>query len=211
MTAGRLVRWSSMAAGTFVFLYLLTWLSSMPMAQKGTDGSLLRLSWKAVPERIEVCRELSDEELAKLAEHMRQRVRCDGRFATYTLRVEVDGQAVHEGIVRGAGLRHDRPMFLLHEIGMNPGEHRLRVVFERREKTDGDSAIHGPAERARADTGLYLGRAEREVVERERRAQAAIPSYVELDTVLTFLPERALVVTFDAERRVFQVLNELPR
>lgn len=208
MTAGRLARLTLMVAGTVVFLYLMTQLSSVPMAQGVSEGALLRLSWKAVPERIEVCRELSEEELAKLAEHMRQRVRCDGRFATYTLRVEVDERAVHEGIVRGAGLRNDRPMFLLHEIGMNPGEHRLRVTFARREKTIGDSTAHM---RVGADTGLYPGRAEREVVERERRAQAAIPSYVELDTMLTFLPERALVVSFDAERRMFQVLSELPR
>lgn len=211
MTAGRLARLTLMVAGTVVFLYLMTQLSSVPMAQGVSEGALLRLSWKAVPERIEVCRELSEEELAKLAEHMRQRVRCDGRFATYTLRVEVDERAVHEGIVRGAGLRNDRPMFLLHEIGMNPGEHRLRVVFQRREKSNGESALHTSVSGARADTGLYPGRAEREVVERERRAQAAIPSYVELDTVLTFLPERALVVSFDAERRMFQVLSELPR
>ena len=71
---------------------------------------------------------------------MRQRVECDGRFATYTLRVESDGQVIGETVVHGAGLRHDRPLYLLREYDVAPGVHRVRVSFTRREKTDDGGA-----------------------------------------------------------------------
>ena len=65
----------------------MAWLSDAPVPLAGSTAAGLRLSWSARPERIETCREVSAEELAKLGEHMRQRVECEGRFASYLLRV----------------------------------------------------------------------------------------------------------------------------
>jgi hypothetical protein len=160
-----------------------------------------------------VCRTLSAAELAEREEHMRQRMECDGRFATYALRVEVDGRMVHESILRGAGLRHDRPIYLLREIDLTPGDHHLHISFTRREKTDDDDdhdAVARPVA-VETDTGVFAGRAQREVVERSRRARAAIPAKLELDTTVSFLPHRAVVASFDPERRAFRLLGEPPR
>jgi hypothetical protein len=153
-----------------------------------------------------VCRTLSAEELAQRAEHMRQRVECEGRFATYALRVTVDGQLAGEDVVRGAGLRNDRPLYLLREFELTPGEHAVRVTFTRREKTDDDAAAFAPAVSSGADTGLYAGRAQREASEHARRAGAASPPSLTLDTSLTFAPRQLRLITFDAERRALQVL-----
>lgn len=114
---------------------------------------------------------VSAEELAQREEHMRQRLECDGRFATYALRVESDGLLIGEAVVHGAGLRHDRPLYVLREYDVAPGVHRLRVSFTRREKTDDDAAAFAPAASAEADTGLFAGRAQREAVEHARRAR----------------------------------------
>lgn len=40
--------------------------------------------FSARPQRIEVCRKLTHEEMEKSREHMRQRESCEGAFATYT-------------------------------------------------------------------------------------------------------------------------------
>ena len=167
------------------------------------EAARLRLSWTARPQRIEICRTLSAEELAARPEHMRQRVECDGRFASYTLRVEVDDRAVGESIVRGGGLRHDRPIFLLREYELPPGTHRMRISFTRRERIEAREEEAAPSAVPDADTGLYAGRAAREVAERGRRDRAAIPPRLELDTTVTLAPREVALITFDPERKVF--------
>ena len=138
---------------------------------------------------------------------MRQRVECEGSFATYTLRVETDRRLVTESVIRGAGLRHDRPMYLLRELALSSGVHHVRIEFARRERKDNDATAAGPTGGAESDTGLFAGRAEREAIERMRRRRAAIPPRLVLDTVLTFAPDHVIVVTFDRDRRALVVLD----
>ena len=202
----RLARIVAAATATAAGLALLAFASAVPVAYHPEDTARLRLSWSARPERIEVCRTVSAEELAEREEHMRQRVECDGRFATYALRVESDGQVIGETVVHGAGLRHDRPLYLLREYDVAPGVHRVRVSFTRREKTDDDAAAFAKVTSTETDTGIFAGRAQREGVEHTRRARAAIPAHVELDTMLAFVPRQVMIVTFAPERRALVVL-----
>lgn len=165
----------------------------------------MRLSWRARPERIEECRRPSAEELAEVAEHMRQRVICTGVEASYTLRVAVDDSVLTEEIVRGGGLRHDRPLSLLREFPIHQGAHRIHVTLRRREApTVMDTSL---VEGAEPDTGLYAGRAKREASERSRRTLAAIPPSLLLDTVVTFGRARVVLVTFDADIRGLLVVG----
>jgi hypothetical protein len=122
--------------------------------------------------------------------------------------VEVDGRAAFEDVVRGAGLRNDRPLYLLREVDVPPGIHAIRVTFVRREKTDDDAAAFAPAVSPEADTGLYAGRAQREASEHARRAGAAIPARLALDTSLAFAPRQVKVITFNAEQRGLQLVAE---
>lgn len=65
-------------------------------------------------------------------------------------------------------------------------------------------------EKEEIDTGIFAGRAQREAVEYARRARAAIPPRLLLDTTLVFGSGRAIVVTFTPERRMLQLLDERP-
>lgn len=206
-------RWSRRALAVVfsaLILAAMAWLSAAPVPLSGAESARLRLSWSARPERIEKCRVLSDEELAKLGEHMRQRTECEGQFATYVLRVDVDGSRIHESIVRGAGLRNDRPIYLLEDFDVDAGRHRVHVSFSRRETVEDDDDDDSAEERAHADTGLSIGRAEREEVERARRARAAIPPRLDVDTALTFAPGHVIVVTLDPKLGALQVLAAAP-
>ena len=206
ITGPLLTRAATVLAGTALGLVLLTLVSAAPLPFNTSEAARLRLSWTARPQRIEVCRTLSAEELAARPEHMRQRVECDGRFASYTLRVEMDDRAIGESIIRGGGLRHDRPIFLLREYQVPPGAHRMRITFTRRERIEtreeDESARSAVPD---ADTGLYAGRAAREVAERGRRDRAAIPARLELDTTVTLAPREVALITFDPERKAFQL------
>jgi hypothetical protein len=204
-TGQGLVRWLAAGAGTAAGLAVLAWSSSVFVPFHSQESAQLRLSWSARPERIETCRTLTAEELSQREEHMRQRVDCVGASATYALRVEVDDQLVAESVVRGAGLRHDRPLYLLREFEVPPGAHRVRLTFTRREKTDDDAAAYAPVTSSEPDTGLFAGRGEREAAEHARRARAAIPSRLALDTILSLGPRSVALVTFDPERRALQL------
>lgn len=209
-TVRGLVRWLAAAAGTAGGLALLAWSSSVSLPFHAQESAQLRLSWSARPERIETCRTLTAEELAQREEHMRQRVDCVGSSATYALRVEVDDRLVGESVVRGAGLRHDRPLYLLREFAVPPGTHLVRVTFTRRERTDNDAAAFAPVTSPEADTGLFAGRAEREAAEHARRARAALPPRLDLDTTLTLGPRGVALVTFDPERRLLELHTGAP-
>jgi hypothetical protein len=210
-----------LAAGiaTAAGLAILAYSSAAPLAYHPEDMARLRLSWSARPERIEVCRQLSAKEQARREEHMRQRVECVGGFATYALLVAVDGRTIGETVIHGAGLRHDRPLYLLKDYPVSPGEHRLRVTLTRRERpgddapsfteAEAEAEAEAETETPEADTGLYAGRAEREATERGRRTRAAIPPSLVLDTAFVFAPRQVALVTFNAQRRVLQVHAEV--
>ena len=206
----RLARWLTVALVSAATLFVMARASATHLRWHDRSSARLRLSWRAVPERVEVCRVLSAEELEQRAEHMRQRMECDGRFATYALRVEADGQLLDESVVRGSGLRHDRPLYLLRDFALPGGVHRVRISFARRERTDVDTTAVAPAPAVGADTGLFAGRAGRETVERARRAGAAIPAHLALDTTMIFTPARVTLVTFDADRKAFRLLRANP-
>ena len=88
------VRVLTACAATAAGLAVLAYLSAAPIPLHSADSAKLRLSWSARPERIEVCRTLSEKELESVPEHMRQRTNCEGVFATYALRIEIDGQSL---------------------------------------------------------------------------------------------------------------------
>ena len=172
----------------------------------------LRLSWSARPERIERCRTLSDEELALRPEHMRQRMECDGVFATYTLEIALDGRRVESAVIIGGGVRNDRPIHDLRDLDVSPGAHRVRVSLTRREAeasggSDDDQDDDDDGEsRDDDESGISTDRGERERAERTRRQRAALPASVVLDTSMVLEPGRVAVITFDAGRRAFTVV-----
>jgi hypothetical protein len=198
--------WMAAAAvATAGGLVLLAWASAAPLPHHSPGMARLRLSWSARPERIEVCRQISAEELARRAEHMRQRLECDGVFATYLLRVAIDDRSIGEAVIHGSGLRYDRPLYLLRDYPVPPGVHQVRVTLTRREAVDTGRTESLEVHEEETDTGLFAGRAEREATERTRRRHAAIPPALALDRRVTFAPGQVVLVIFQAEHRQLEL------
>jgi hypothetical protein len=84
----------------------------------------------------------------------------------------------------------------------------VRVTFIRREGADTGTATATIARAAEPDSGIFAGRAQREADERLRRARAAIPPRLELDTVVTFAARRVAIVTIDPAARSLRILAE---
>lgn len=185
--------------------------SFAPVRERRGEVAWARLSWSARPERVEHCRRLTDAELAELPAHMRLRLECEGRFAQYLLQLTVDDSVRLVDTVRGGGLRNDRPMHVLRDVALHPGERRVAVALARLEAagaSDADSA-HAARESERpADAGIRtagdsaLGERDlREREERERRTGEAIPPLLTFDTLVTLRLGRVLLITYDGVRR----------
>lgn len=158
----------------------------------GAGASELRLSWSARAERIESCRRLSDDELAARPAHMQQRVECEGRSATYVLHVTVDGHVLDSAVITGGGLRQDRPIILLRDYPVAPGERDVRIVFARREAGDvRDSSEVDDDAPARDD------REAREALQRRGRRFAALPPRLEFIRRVQFRAGEAVMLTVE--------------
>ena len=182
-------------------------LSRAPLAAYPSDTPILRLAWSVRPERIEHCRTLTDEELADVPAHMRQRVQCEGRSAGYRLVVSLDGESRFDTLVTGGGARGDRPVYVFRELDVPAGPHRLDVRFERQAIPGVDSV--GADADASPDT-LMAGRALREAEERTRRQGEAVPPMMTLQSDIEPAPREVLLVTYDIDRRALVLRTRAP-
>ena len=147
-------------------LALVVWASSAPLAVYPEDHGVVRLAWSLRPERLETCRERTPDELARLPQHMRQKTVCEGAAAEYDLTVRRNGEVVAQQRVQGGGWRHDRRLYVLHDIEVPRGASQIEVQFER--VGGGAAANAGPLQPDQAPAHLSfserLDLAAREVV-----------------------------------------------
>ncbi len=185
-------------------------LSRVPYGDTAAGQAVVRLSWRVRGVRVEACRRLGVEELEALPPHMRRPEVCEGRIAPYRLRVRVDGEVVEDGLVQGAGVREDRPLYVFRELRVPPGRHALAVEFHR---------IAAEAERGRRSAGAEQAGGAREVEEaydaddaedaddtgRTRHRRQASPARLDLDVDVTLEPGQVALITYDPERRALVV------
>lgn len=160
----------------------LTRASNVSLSPYG-EHAVLRLAWMARPERIEDCRQQSDEELSKLPAHMRQSMSCVGTSATYRLEVRWNDRVIAQQTIRGGGLRHDRPLYLFRDIDLPAGDAAIRVAFQRVESVPGNA----------------------------RTREEAVPPSLLLERHLQMEARRVVLVTYDAERRDLVIVEDVRR
>lgn len=192
----------------FGLLLAMTWGSTAPLRVATTDDAIVRLSLGARPQRIETCRTQSDEELEKLAPQMRQRVICEGTTARYRLTVRRNGDVLHEQVVRGGGLRHDRRLYVSRDLHVPPGGGVFTVDLVRidtvsgptgeREGEEEGEEEEGEEEHARA---MAPDRQRREAEERRRRREEDVPPELHVEVEASLEPREVLLVTYDPVSR----------
>jgi hypothetical protein len=190
MTSGRRIAGLMVAlAGTVV----VAWASTVPLRTRENGMGILRLTWSARPERIETCRPQTEEELARVPAHMRQKVVCTGESARYRLQVSRDGAVLLDEIVQGGGWRRDRPLHVFHEIAQAPGAAAIRIVFERIDHptppSDGTSSAAPP----RPEAG--------------GRFVSDLPASITLEREFQFRSGAVSLVTYDAARHTLVVVE----
>jgi len=108
----------------------LAGLSRFPYAAESSDRGVLRLSWRYTPPPGEDCRRPTPSELADLPVHMRNPNACLRVPRTYRLTLSVDDVVLLDKVVRPAGARRDRPLFVYRELSLSAGEHFVDIRFE---------------------------------------------------------------------------------
>jgi hypothetical protein len=142
---------------------------------------------------MEQCRRLTDEELAGVPAHMRERIQCEGHTARYQLSITIDGSLVADRLVSGGGAHGDRPISLLEDFRVTPGP---RVLLIRIVRVDSAEAL-APA----LDDSSTSDRERRMAETRERSRREALPPTVVLDTSLAIGEGQVVLVSYDPERR----------
>lgn len=197
------------AAVAAAVLVPMAWASTASLRVDDEGAALLRVSIGARPERIETCVEQTDEELAKVAPQMRQRVVCEGTTARYRYVVMRDGRVIDSAIVRGGGLRHDRRLYVFREYPLAPGASNLSVRLDRvdtlqsrddsrERREDRDSEDRDSDDRGERDSD---SRDERERHERERRQAEAVPHELSVGVVATLREHEVVLVSYDQDQR----------
>ena len=115
-------------------LLIVALVSSISFAPDTAQQGLIRLSWRALGHEVEHCQPLSAQELARQPAHMRRTEKCSGRIDPYRLIVTIDGMRVLDTVIRAAGARGDRPVFVLYDLAVAPGERELDVQFRELEQ-----------------------------------------------------------------------------
>lgn len=211
-------------------LLAIAWASIAPLQVARGSAAILRISLGARAERIEICRRQSDEELAKLAPQMRQRVVCEGTTARYHLEVRRDGELLHSQVVRGGGLRNDRPLYVSRDLPVPAGLAVFAVRLTRIDTipAEQDESSEDPDnaddEDDDADDGHVDGddaprpgdqppaRARREREERHRRREESIPAELRLDVNVDLGPREVMLVSYDQRnRRLISVVGSSMR
>jgi hypothetical protein len=172
----------------------VVWGANVPMTVHESERAVVRLAWSVRPERVESCRQQSEEELARLPAHMRQPVVCEGASAQYRLTVRLEGRIVTDEIVHGGGLRQDRRIYVFHELPLDPGDAAIDVRFDR---IDPDSRQVTPPgtgddDQSRAENGrnaAFQARGE------------AVPPHLAFAQRLHVRPREVILVSYSAEQR----------
>lgn len=101
-------------------------LAHLPLGRPAA-GAAIRLAVRTAAGRIELCRDVPAEELAKLPIHMRQPRICEERPVAYRLTLRVDGALAHDIRAERRGLRSDRPLVIDELVAIPAGRHELAV------------------------------------------------------------------------------------
>jgi hypothetical protein len=131
--------WAARIGFTGGLLVALAWIGHFPIGSPEREG-LLRLAWRMSGAQVRICVERSEEELMRLAPHMRQRLACEDHVVPYRLALTLNGEPRVERLVTPRGAKGDRPIYVQEELKLPPGEYALAVEFEPapREEPDED-------------------------------------------------------------------------
>jgi len=149
------------------FIYVIGIFSSGPVYTHLPPGmSLIKMNFAHAGQRKEECRQLSPEELQRLAPNMRRQEKCKRERVPVYVEVHIDGKPAYVDEIPPSGLARDGTATVYRRFPLAPGEHTLLLRLGdslRREGYDYERRLTvslAPGQQLaidfRADTGGFL-------------------------------------------------------
>ncbi len=110
------------------FIFLISMGSHLKYKSEMQE-SMLRLSWRLTDQFISTCKSRTEAELRVLPAHMRTKEVCEKKPVTFQLKLFVDNEIKIEESIRAGGFRHDRPIYVHHDVKVSKGLHQVSVQF----------------------------------------------------------------------------------
>lgn len=96
------------------------------------NEALIKLSFTHAAQRVDECRKLTPEELAKLPPNMRAPTKCGRERAPVVVEVDLDGKPAIRHVAEPSGLSRDGASSVYRRITVPAGSHRIAVRLKDR-------------------------------------------------------------------------------
>ena len=114
------------------------------------ESSRFVFSFNYRPPVEEQCEKVTEEEQAKLPEHMRVDERCERRRPPVRVRIDVDGKSVRDGTYHPSGFSSDGPAVAVETVPLEPGRHDLRIKLTTVGESGGEAKVWSDTIQTRA-------------------------------------------------------------
>jgi len=194
------MRWVLRIAVSAILLVALAKGARFTLGEPNTEG-MLRLSWRTLGQRVQVCRDYTTEERATLRQHMQLARTCTTSLLPYRLTVQLDDNAPVNLDVVPPGARGDRPLYVKEDFLLSPGEHTVRIAFlpylEDETSDSGKATSVGAVEAAKAS----------HMQEALQEALAKAPRF-HMDRTVRFTAGKIVLVDIKSDQNVFRLQGE---
>lgn len=101
------------------------------------DMAQIKLSFRHGAKRVEDCRKLTPEEIAKLPANERRPSTCSRERIPIAVKVLIDGQPLFDEVLEPTGLSGDGPAETYRKFMVRPGKHRLEAYLRDSKREEG--------------------------------------------------------------------------
>ena len=137
------LRYPLQALNYAVFMLLVWYFSAAPpYTQLEPDQAVITVAFAHAGERIEECRQLSQEELAKLPPNMRAPMDCPRERSPVTVQLLLDGKLLIEEVANAPGLYNDLGVDVYRTAKVPVGEHTLAIQMNDNARVEGPTFTH---------------------------------------------------------------------
>ncbi|GMQ89220.1 MAG: hypothetical protein BMS9Abin09_0685 [Gammaproteobacteria bacterium] len=139
----RILRYPLQALNYTLFMLLVWYFSTAPpYRQLQPDQAVITVAFAHAGKRVEECRKLSQQELARLPPNMRAPLDCPRERSPVTVQLLLDGEPLLEEVARAPGLYSDLGVDIYRSAKVPAGKHTLAVQMNDNVRVKGPTYTH---------------------------------------------------------------------
>lgn len=136
--ASKPLRFVLQAINYGLFMWVVWYFASAPAVRLiGADEARLTIAFAHAGQLREPCRQLSQEELNKLAPNMRKLDDCPRERSPVNIEAELDGESIYRASLPPPGIFGDGGVDVFYSAKIPAGEHRLSVKMNDSVRVEG--------------------------------------------------------------------------